>query len=96
MSQMNPKEFVHNTAYSIQLPYIAGMSLYLLYNIKYRNIVLMSSFYSTVYTLNNFRFQPINDAKQSIIFKYRIMILFESRKIFATVMTVIPVIKLDS
>ena len=24
MSQMNPKEFVHNTAYSVQLPYIAG------------------------------------------------------------------------
>ena len=27
MSQMNPKEFVHNTAYSVQLPYIAGHSL---------------------------------------------------------------------
>ena len=27
MSQMNPKEFVHNTAYSVQLPYIAGLSL---------------------------------------------------------------------
>ena len=26
-SQMNPKEFVHNTAYSVQLPYIAGQSL---------------------------------------------------------------------
>ena len=25
--QMNPKEFVHNTAYSVQLPYIAGLSL---------------------------------------------------------------------
>jgi len=24
MSQMNPKEFVHNTAYWVQLPYIAG------------------------------------------------------------------------
>ena len=24
MSQMNPKEFVHKTAYSVQLPYIAG------------------------------------------------------------------------
>ena len=24
---MNPKEFVHNTAYSVQLPYIAGHSL---------------------------------------------------------------------
>ena len=23
---MNPKEFVHNTAYSVQLPYIAGLS----------------------------------------------------------------------
>ena len=27
MSQMNPKEFVHNTAYSDQLPYIASHSL---------------------------------------------------------------------
>ena len=27
MSQMNPEEFVHNTAYSVQLPYIAGHSL---------------------------------------------------------------------
>ena len=27
MSQMNPKEFVQNTAYSVQLPYIAGHSL---------------------------------------------------------------------
>ena len=27
MFQMNPKEFVHNTAYSVQLPYIAGLSL---------------------------------------------------------------------
>ena len=24
MSQMNPKEVFHNTAYSVQLPYIAG------------------------------------------------------------------------
>ena len=24
---MNPKEFVHNTAYSVQLPYIAGLPL---------------------------------------------------------------------
>ena len=24
---MNPKEFVHNTAYSVQLPYIDGLSL---------------------------------------------------------------------
>ena len=28
MSQRNPKEFVHNIAYSVQLPYIAGLSLY--------------------------------------------------------------------
>ena len=28
MSQMNPKEVFHNTTYSIQLPYIAGHSLY--------------------------------------------------------------------
>ena len=27
MSQMNPKEFVHNAAYSVQIPYIAGHSL---------------------------------------------------------------------
>ena len=27
MPQMNPKEVFHNTAYSIQLPYIAGHSL---------------------------------------------------------------------
>jgi len=27
MSQMNPKEVFHNTAYSAQLPYIAGHSL---------------------------------------------------------------------
>ena len=27
ISQMNPKEFFHNTAYSVQLPYIAGLSL---------------------------------------------------------------------
>ena len=27
MSQMNPKEFVHNTAYSVYIPYIAGLSL---------------------------------------------------------------------
>ena len=27
MSQINPKEFVHKTAYSVQLPYIAGRSL---------------------------------------------------------------------
>ena len=27
MSQMNPKEFVHNTAYSGELPYIAGLPL---------------------------------------------------------------------
>ena len=27
MSQMNPKEFVHNTTYSAQIPYIAGHSL---------------------------------------------------------------------
>ena len=28
MSQMIPKEVFHNTAYSVQLPYIAGHSLY--------------------------------------------------------------------
>ena len=27
MSQMNPKEVFHNTAYSVQQPYIAGHSL---------------------------------------------------------------------
>ena len=27
MSQMNPKEFRHNTTYSVQLPYIAGHAL---------------------------------------------------------------------
>ena len=27
MSQMNPKEIVHNAAYSVQLPEIAGLSL---------------------------------------------------------------------
>jgi len=27
MSQKNPKEVFHNTAYSVQLPYIAGHSL---------------------------------------------------------------------
>ena len=27
ISQMNPKDFVHNTAYSVQPPYIAGHSL---------------------------------------------------------------------
>ena len=27
MSQMNPKSVFHNTAYSVQLPYIAGHSL---------------------------------------------------------------------
>ena len=27
MSQMNPKEVFHNTAYSVQLPYIAGPPL---------------------------------------------------------------------
>ena len=27
LSQMNPKEVFHNTAYSVQLPYIAGHSL---------------------------------------------------------------------
>ena len=27
MSQMNPKEVFDNTAYSVQLPYIAGHSL---------------------------------------------------------------------
>ena len=27
MSQMNPKEVFHNTAYSVQLPYMAGLSL---------------------------------------------------------------------
>ena len=27
MSQIKPKEFVHKTAYSVQLPYIAGHSL---------------------------------------------------------------------
>ena len=26
-SQMNPKEVFHNKAYSVQLPYIAGLSL---------------------------------------------------------------------
>ena len=28
MSQLNPKEVFHNTAYSVQLPYIAGHSIY--------------------------------------------------------------------
>jgi len=28
MSKMNPKEVFHNTAYSVQLPYIAGHSLF--------------------------------------------------------------------
>ena len=27
MSQIHPKEFFHNTAHSVQLPYIAGHSL---------------------------------------------------------------------
>ena len=27
MSQMNPEKIVHNTAYSVQPPYIAGHSL---------------------------------------------------------------------
>ena len=31
MSQINPKEFVHNTAYSVQLPYIAGHSIEVFY-----------------------------------------------------------------
>ena len=25
MSQMNPKEFAHNTAYSVQLPYVENV-----------------------------------------------------------------------
>ena len=29
--KMNPKEVVHNTAYSVQLPHIAGHSLYYLF-----------------------------------------------------------------
>ena len=29
MSQMNQKEVFHNTAYSVQLPYTAGHSLYI-------------------------------------------------------------------
>ena len=42
MSQMNPKEVSHNTAYSVQLPYIAGHSLQVLMlksskNMKPRN-----------------------------------------------------------
>jgi len=28
MSLINSKEFVHNTAYSVELPYIAGLSLH--------------------------------------------------------------------
>ena len=28
MSQINPKKFLHNTIFSVQLPYIAGHSLY--------------------------------------------------------------------
>ena len=28
MFQMNPKEVFHSTAYSVQIPYIAGHSLY--------------------------------------------------------------------
>ena len=31
---MNPKEVFHNTAYSVQLPYIAGHSLKLLIDIS--------------------------------------------------------------
>ena len=31
MSQMNPKEVFDNTAYLVQLPYIAGHSLFLTY-----------------------------------------------------------------
>ena len=32
MSQMNPKEFVHNTAYSVQLPYITGLSVSIMFD----------------------------------------------------------------
>jgi len=35
MSQMNPKEVFHNTAYSVQLPYIAGHSMFLTLKIDY-------------------------------------------------------------
>ena len=34
MSQMNPKEFVHNTAYLVKLTYIAGLSLERQYLLK--------------------------------------------------------------
>jgi len=35
---MNPKEVFDNTAYSVQLPYIAGHSLYLLYSPQFKNL----------------------------------------------------------
>ncbi len=46
MSQINPKEFVHNTAYSVQIPCIAGLS----FNIKDQAYLMPDS---QKYPLNN-------------------------------------------
>ena len=39
MSQINPKECVHKTAYSVQLPYIAGIKCYLFASEQIRNFL---------------------------------------------------------
>ena len=41
MSQMNLKQFVHNTAYSVQLHYIAGLPLFYcaVHTVKFCNII---------------------------------------------------------
>ena len=47
LSQMNPKEFVHNTAYSVQLPYIMYLMIKCL---KPVFVVLLSHFYPKKYS----------------------------------------------
>ena len=45
MSQMNPKEVLDNTAYSVQLPYIAGIPINMRINdAKNQNYIFVLSF----------------------------------------------------
>ena len=57
MSQMNPKDFDHNTAYSVQLPYIASLSLYDTYFFK--RVRKGSWYFFYVFSLNNIEYKSI-------------------------------------
>ena len=61
MSKMNPKEVIHNTAYSVQLSYLAVHSLYqkIIQYIDYWNIFLKSGSEIIMLPMRVFNCSPV-------------------------------------